>query len=370
MTTGATRCGLTRSGTRWLVQLKRPSLRREGCDAHEPHVGRRIVAHLRGSCAVGACIAALLGCRTHRTGPAGAGAGHGQEGLTPYVITETKNDGPVTEEAARSLLVRARDTSQPPAIRAQALVSYAKVAAALGLGQQAVDEVVGLKEATGLLWYDAIAELGASALPALLPTVRQCGSRQPSTGSPLDPNATIDMGDEPLTATTIAGIVEEHADAPQSRAAAADLVACLRCGDSRVRWACGHALVKLRHIDDQGVVAKLRQLATTHERAHTRGLAVTVLGLLSPPASQSIEAIDRALGDREEMVRVAAGASLLGLGTAAVGVERDARARAVLKQLLGSKDADIAESARGALDKHPVSRAPSSAPGPEHAVED
>jgi hypothetical protein len=267
-------------------------------------------------------------------------------------VLQIAERGPFTLNSESALLRLAHDDSRPAGIRAQAVVAYAKVAAAIGHAPKAVADVKGLRAVAGLQYWDALAALGASAVPVLVPALGKCSRSQGRMGAVLDPNATIDLSDDVLAATTIGLILERNADGAEAVAAAPELIKGLGCGDARVRTSSAHALAMLGGLSDP-LLSKLRQLSQHDERSQTRALACAVLGSLASPAEPSLEALDHALSDRDELVRAAAGNALLGLGPAVVGAQRAARARAALQTLVQSQDREIAASAQGALDQHP-----------------
>jgi hypothetical protein len=225
----------------------------------------------------------------------------------------------------------------PQGARNQALIAYGKVAAKAGMASEAAREVMELRKAAGLFAYEALIEVGPPALPQLMWVLSSCSDKQGQTGSLMDPKATIEMDEGTMAAAGVALIVEKHPAAPESKEAAPGLVRALGCGDSRVRMGAARALAMQERLEKPELVA-LRRLLRSDKRPHTRGLVAGVLGSVAPRDAESLGALDSALGDRAELVQLAAATALVRLG-------RDGRARATLEKLGKSKDPEISKLA-------------------------
>jgi hypothetical protein len=179
----------------------------------------------------------------------------------------------------------------------------------------------------------AAGKSGPEVLPLLVQTLRQCRRDE-------RPRRAAD--DESLTAASMmVAIIDERPAAPEVRALAPELVRGLDCADAGVRRLCARALGRLGKLEAAQLTA-VRQRLAADRRPDGRALAAAVLGATASGDASSVRALERALSDPAEPVRLASASALLQLG-------KPERARPALERLSRSKDPEIAAAAAAVL---------------------
>jgi len=240
-------------------------------------------------------------------------------------------------ETAEQLLATARDPGQANGVRAQALISYGRVAARRGDGAEAARAIWALKGKIGggvEPAFEALGVVGPPALPLLAQVMGQCKARQER---PLE--------ESQMAASLLVAIVRENNRAPEALALGPALVRGLDCGDPAVRQLCGRALGALGRVEPRELGAVRRRLAADR-RPDVRALAAAILAAVGAGDPASLQALERALSDRAEVVQLASANALLQM-------KKPARARPVVERLQRSRDPQIAGLAAGVLRTYP-----------------
>jgi HEAT repeat protein len=179
----------------------------------------------------------------------------------------------------------------------------------------------------------AAGKSGPEVVPLLVQALRQCRRDEPPARA---------NDDESLTAASMmVAMLEERPAAPEVEALVPELLRGLDCADAGVRRSCARGLGRPGLLGAPETAALRRRLATDR-RPDGRALAAAILAASKSRDPASVRALERALADRAETVRLASASALLQL-------ERPARARPALERLARSADPQIAAAASALL---------------------
>lgn len=259
-------------------------------------------------------------------------------------VMEVGRKGPDTAENAGEMLSIARDPKQPAGVRGQALIAFGRVAGRRGADGEDARAVWALRGKIGGLGDPALEALGAigpAAVPFLMNALRACRLEEHKKGAITNAKAVIEIDEAQLAATSLLGILEQHPSAQEDPDLAPRLIKGLDCGDAGVRQICARALGILPKLKENDLQA-VRTTLANDPRADVRSFSAALLAAHAAVDAQSINALERALSDRAEVVR-------LGSATALIQLKKPARARPVLEKLRTSKDPEIAALAAQVL---------------------
>jgi HEAT repeat protein len=187
---------------------------------------------------------------------------------------------------------------------------------------------------------DALATLGAPALPYLTGLLPSCGRRELAKGRLDDPKATIELEEAGLAASAIQVILDQDAKA-KAPGLASKLIATFDCGDATVRQIAAQALGLLETLEGQDAEA-LRTRLAGDRRDDVRAFSASVLAAHQVADSKTIKLLERALSHRADLVRLSAANALMKLN-------QPKRAQPTLVQLTRSRDPEIARLAESLL---------------------
>jgi hypothetical protein len=244
-------------------------------------------------------------------------------------LAEYERRFPDGEEPLRTLLGLANDREQPDIVRGEALKAYTRMAKRLNLVDAAL---VAIKAQQGALpglanpTWDALALLGPAALPTLMEGLPLCSSKYA---------AETGMDDHVFRATTVKLVVTSDPVAAQS--ASMELAKGLRCRHPLARRAYAQALSALPTLPGTTLL-RIRRFMLGDARPETRSLAAAILAERQDTSSGSLRALERALRDRAELVRLSAAKALWSLG-------KKEKATPVLEKISRSRDPQLAQRA-------------------------